>query len=422
MTTVRYATAVAAALIAVAALAGGTVLADEVLLKNGRTVEGEVTEKADGYYIKTAGGITMTIPKDQVANITRGKTRHQTYYDRAEALADDDVAGRLELARWCAENDLETEATLEFESVLRQDPDNDECHRALDHVQHKGVWISRAEYMETLGFVKYRGRFVTEEEADQLEEKADAKKLGPKVKALIREAAAVVESPARTEARAELDELRPSAVVRPLIRSLRDGDKGIRYYAAEKLGEVKSETAVKPLARAATGDRYNTVRFAALHSLKDIDSPTTVDAIAPALFSKNPYSRIHAMNAMNVFPSRKGAYYLIRKLRHESMSFSRVHVSFTTQRAYVRDFELSSGGTGLAIAEVADPIVDVFTEGVILDVKIRRVEWEQTVAVLKGITGVSHGTDAKAWTRWWKDNGETFAVQDPLAEKDESGG
>ncbi len=47
----------------------------------------------------------------------------------------------------------------------------------------------------------------------------------------------------------------------------------------------------------------------------------------------------------------------------------RVHTAVVTQRAYIADFELSSGGTGLAIAEVADPIVEVFQEGVVLDVR-----------------------------------------------------
>ncbi len=47
----------------------------------------------------------------------------------------------------------------------------------------------------------------------------------------------------------------------------------------------------------------------------------------------------------------------------------RVHVSVVTQRAYIADYELSSGGTGLAIAEVASPIVQTLQEGIVLDVK-----------------------------------------------------
>lgn len=47
----------------------------------------------------------------------------------------------------------------------------------------------------------------------------------------------------------------------------------------------------------------------------------------------------------------------------------RVYVSVITQRAYIADYELVSGGTGFSIVEVADPVVQTFQEGVILDVQ-----------------------------------------------------
>lgn len=47
----------------------------------------------------------------------------------------------------------------------------------------------------------------------------------------------------------------------------------------------------------------------------------------------------------------------------------RVYVSVITQRAYVQDYELVSGGTGLVVQEVADPVVATFQDGVILDVQ-----------------------------------------------------
>jgi general secretion pathway protein D len=46
----------------------------------------------------------------------------------------------------------------------------------------------------------------------------------------------------------------------------------------------------------------------------------------------------------------------------------RVYVSVITQRAYIADYNLVSGGTGFQIIEVADPEVQTFQEGVILDV------------------------------------------------------
>lgn len=47
----------------------------------------------------------------------------------------------------------------------------------------------------------------------------------------------------------------------------------------------------------------------------------------------------------------------------------RVNVSVITQRSYIQDYELVSGGTGLVVQEVADPVVATFQDGVILDVQ-----------------------------------------------------
>ena len=47
----------------------------------------------------------------------------------------------------------------------------------------------------------------------------------------------------------------------------------------------------------------------------------------------------------------------------------RVFISAITQRAYISDYELASGGTGFVAVEIADPIVQTFEEGVILDVR-----------------------------------------------------
>ncbi|MCZ6691147.1 MAG: hypothetical protein O7H41_16285 [Planctomycetota bacterium] len=47
----------------------------------------------------------------------------------------------------------------------------------------------------------------------------------------------------------------------------------------------------------------------------------------------------------------------------------RVYISAITQRAYIADYDLASGGSGFVAVEVADPIIQTFEEGVILDVR-----------------------------------------------------
>ncbi|GIW72609.1 MAG: hypothetical protein KatS3mg102_2151 [Planctomycetota bacterium] len=47
----------------------------------------------------------------------------------------------------------------------------------------------------------------------------------------------------------------------------------------------------------------------------------------------------------------------------------KVYFQQVNQRSYIRDWELISGGTGLSVVEVPDPVVDTFQDGVMLEVR-----------------------------------------------------
>jgi hypothetical protein len=75
------------------------------------------------------------------------------------------------------------------------------------------------------------------------------------------------------------------------------------------------------------------------------------------------------------------------------------------QRSFIKDYNLVSGGTGFQIIEVADPEVSTVTTGVVLDVKVRKVEMVARVRALREITGQDFGADVKKWREWWKSEG-----------------
>ena len=85
--------------------------------------------------------------------------------------------------------------------------------------------------------------------------------------------------------------------------------------------------------------------------------------------------------------------------------FGRGFFAQVTQRAYIADYELVSGGTGFSIVEVADPIVRTSQTGVALDVKVRKVEMVARLRALVKISGQDFGTDLKAWRAWWQKEG-----------------
>ena len=73
----------------------------------------------------------------------------------------------------------------------------------------------------------------------------------------------------------------------------------------------------------------------------------------------------------------------------------------------IRDYNLVSGGTGFSIIEVADPEVSSLKTGVVLDVKVRKVEAISYARALQAITGEDYGVDASAWRKWWREHGKS---------------
>ena len=158
------------------------------------------------------------------------------------------------------------------------------------------------------------------------------------------------------------------------------------------------------LARAAIRDPIRTVRKASLAALEKVGHADTGTFFIPALRSKSALQRTRAAQALSRFPDRRAAGELVQVLRYTWSAFNRGYFLQATQRAYIADYELVSGGTGFAIIEVADPVVRTSTTGVVLDVHVQRVEMKAYVRALKKITGQDFGGDVKRWSRWLKEN------------------
>lgn len=154
------------------------------------------------------------------------------------------------------------------------------------------------------------------------------------------------------------------------------------------------------LARAAIVDPYRSIRKESLTALKTIAHPDTATFFIPALRSRSSTRRQHAADALAVFPDRRAAAPLVDAMRYTWSAFGRSYFFQGTQRAYVADYELVSGGTGFSIVEVADPVVRTMTTGVVLDAHVERVEVRRYRNALRKITGQDFGTDFKRWKKW----------------------
>ncbi len=92
--------------------------ADLVYLTDGTVVEGEVTYVGNMVKIRKTSGITVTHPRHMVRRVEKSVSAAEEYRKRSESVERDNAKGLLELARWCGERKLDTEAEAAYRAVL----------------------------------------------------------------------------------------------------------------------------------------------------------------------------------------------------------------------------------------------------------------------------------------------------------------
>jgi predicted esterase len=131
-------------------VSSAVVFADIIVLKSGEEIEGVVVRetKSTVFYTDKDDKKQKVRARD-VAEIKKQETPWQEFDRRLGELADDDSAGRLELATFGREHDLEERAAEVLEAIFKIDPDNEEARAAGGFVKDdKGKWITEKELEE----------------------------------------------------------------------------------------------------------------------------------------------------------------------------------------------------------------------------------------------------------------------------------
>ncbi len=186
-----------------------------------------------------------------------------------------------------------------------------------------------------------------------------------------------------------------------------------RELAAPDLDDRAADRVRRLLAHGAVSDPQEPVRTACLGSLKTLGDPGAADRFIPYLESPSSDQRIGAMRALEELPSVKAIPILLGSARLTWSGGGRSFFFQGEERAYVADYELISGGTGFSIVEVADPVISKVTTGVVLDVKVRRVEMEARIRTLRKIVGRDFGPEIERWRDWWRTSPERTASRNP---------
>lgn len=387
-----------------AALAGVSALssarADTITLKDGTVLEGRAVVDGDQVTVYKRGKKRVLRSSDVVSIVTP----RQSFRARLAALAAEDLPAHLALAHWAEGQRLPREAKEVRELILTRWPEHKPTRAALGYVRHEGRWILRSEYMRDLGLVESGDRqtWVTPEAKAAAAAKAKAAAQVKEVEALCRSlAGGRTPLPEVAAAVARYEDL---AACPALEDALLSESLSVRRFAAEELGRRGALASQARLAKLAYQDSAATGRAAALSALGKFGPTQTRAARAElirGLQSKSVWQSGHAAGALALLPDRRAVPYLIMRLRESTGGFGVVSMSVVTDRAYIRDFELTSGGSGQQLAEVADPQVAKSTEGVSLEVKV--IQWyrESVVTALRRTSGQSFGPDAERWQRWW---------------------
>jgi hypothetical protein len=195
-----------------------------------------------------------------------------------------------------------------------------------------------------------------------------------------------------------------------------------RRLAARELSIRGTDQAVRSLARCVVLDGIGSVRSAAMDALKTIGNKETGKLFTEALTRSDPVQRTRATAALATFP-RKEAVGVLAALPdpadQAANNSARAHIYVGTEHAYISGFNLSSGGTGNRIAEVAQPEISVLREGVVLDVSVRYIiEYETFVrdSVLRFLSG-ERQSSVKGWQDWWRQSGSTFDLSTAAKEQ-----
>jgi hypothetical protein len=146
--------------VAVIALVAAPLLADDVYLRGGGQITGQIVERTAESVTVDVGGGTLTVRMASIVRIEESTSPLQEYRARAARIAKGDAEAWRELARWATSCALGTMASQAWSKVVEIIPDDPEANRALGRVQSGGKWVTEEESYRARGYVQFEGEWM----------------------------------------------------------------------------------------------------------------------------------------------------------------------------------------------------------------------------------------------------------------------
>ena len=158
------------------ALVAAPLFADEVHLRGGGRLTGQITEQTEDSVTIDIGAGSMTVQMSTVVEIIKNTSPLQEYRARAAGVAANDIEGWRKLGKWATQHGLSAQAHEAYARVQAAIPDDPEATRALGLVFHDGRWMTEDESYEARGFVKLGSDWMTVSERDAILREHEAAK------------------------------------------------------------------------------------------------------------------------------------------------------------------------------------------------------------------------------------------------------
>jgi hypothetical protein len=140
--------------------------ADEVWLKGGGRLVGDVVSKTATMVVLEVGPGTVKLPMARVDRIISTTVALTEYRERAARLSARDAAGWTALAAWAEQEGLPTQAREAWRRVLVADPGNAVAHTSLGDILHQGRWMDFASVQRARGMVEHDGIWMSPAERE----------------------------------------------------------------------------------------------------------------------------------------------------------------------------------------------------------------------------------------------------------------
>jgi hypothetical protein len=267
--------------------------ADVIVLRGGGEIQGKVIPNAKKpetvQILLLKGRNPVTFQKQQILQVIPKPSPLDGYLQRRDKVGPTAQA-EYDLGLWCEQNGLGDLARAHYETALGYDKAFEAAHKKLGHVSYDGHWLSRDEVKQVQGLVKYKGKWVTEEERAKRDESAQiTANQGSWVKRirLLRQAIAGGTPDRRREAENELLKISEAEAVLPLVRVLGKDDVPMRLLLAHALGGIAGKESARALVNMILSEPEDEVRGSVLDRLKARDEPGIVPQLVKALGSEN---------------------------------------------------------------------------------------------------------------------------------------